>query len=76
MNSLELKLARMRAGYTQEQAANALGIVLMSYANKERGRTKISLEESVVMADLFGLTATEYVKVFLDNHIFAHVLRN
>lgn len=44
-NNLELKAQRVRAGKSQADMARDLGMSTSSYASKERGDTKITVDE-------------------------------
>lgn len=59
-----LKAARERAGYSEAEAALALGIPKSAYVQREKGRVRISLEQSYKLSKLYGLTLAEFNDVF------------
>ncbi len=67
INTLELKAARVRRGLTQRDVADALETVVGNYANKENGRTSMSVEEANHIAGLLALSDAEIVDIFFNN---------
>lgn len=51
---VNLKLARERAGITQDSAASALGISIRKLRDMERGKRTVSLNEAVMLSALYG----------------------
>ena len=60
MNAENLKKAREKAGYTQAQAAEAIGVSDGTYKNYEQGKREPNGEKMVTIANLFGVT-TDYL---------------
>lgn len=52
---MELKLQRVKNGYTQKDMGKLLEISPSTYNKKENGETKISIEEFANIIDIFGL---------------------
>lgn len=53
---LTLEAARINAGYTQAQAANALGLKSITLAGWEKDSTRLSYIEAHRLAKLYGIT--------------------
>lgn len=53
---LTLEAARINAGYTQAQAANALGLKSTTLAGWEKDSTRLSYIEAHRLAKLYGIT--------------------
>lgn len=60
MNIINLRQARKSAGLTQQQAADAIGVVQSAYKNYEQGNREPKGDILVKLADLFGVT-TDYL---------------
>lgn len=60
MNVDNLKKAREKAGYTQLQTAEKLGISDGTYKNYEQGKREPNGDKIVALADLFNVT-TDYL---------------
>lgn len=58
---LYLKAARVNAGLTQKQAAEALGISKSTLLNYEMYRTKPDIELSKKIADLYGMAVDNLI---------------
>ena len=69
MNTLELKIARIRRGMKGRQVAEALGLTIGGYQHKETGRAGVSLAEAFTLTKLFQLTLTEFVNIFFDGEL-------
>lgn len=69
MNSLELKIARMRANKSQDDLADAIGKSRISYSKKECGKVKFSDEERFALKDALDLTWEECNNIFFDNDL-------
>lgn len=54
-----LKEMRIRAGVTQKQAAEALGVTVQSISGYERGKREINFFDAIKLADLYGCTLDE-----------------
>ena len=52
---ISLRAARVNAGYTLQQAADLLGIHIMSIFNYEHGKTAPSVYVAQNLANLYGL---------------------
>ncbi len=59
----KLRLAREKAGLTQSEMGQKLGLTLAGYRQKEVGDRKISVGEANKMAKILGTTLDE---IFLD----------
>ena len=60
MNIENLKNARKKAGLTQAQAAEAIGVNDGTYKNYEQGKREPNGDKMVAIANLFGVT-TDYL---------------
>ena len=60
MNTENLKTARKKAGLTQQQVADAIGVVQSAYKNYEQGNREPKGGVMVKLADLLGVT-TDYL---------------
>lgn len=58
---IQLKAARVNAGYTQAEAAKALGISKGTLLNYEKYRTKPDIELSKQIAQLYKTTVDEII---------------
>ena len=54
--SLNIKSARAKAGYTQQQSADLIGISPLHYGRLERGDRRTSLEQIEKIAVIFGVS--------------------
>lgn len=54
-----IALMRERAGFNQQQVADALGIKKARYGDWERETTILNLRDAIRLADLFGCTIDE-----------------
>lgn len=52
---ITLRAARVNAGYTLQQAADALGIHIMSVFGYEHGKTAPSIHVAQKLANLYGV---------------------
>ena len=59
--AITLKAARVNAGLTQKEAANALGISKGTLASYEMYRTKPDIEKSKRIAALYNLTVDDII---------------
>lgn len=55
----KLRLAREKAGLTQSEMGQKLGLTLAGYRQKEVGDRKISVEEANKIAKILGTTLDE-----------------
>lgn len=69
MNGLELKLARMRSGFSQKEVADELGKKLDSYSKKERGEVNFFSDEILKLTLMFDLTPEQFNLIFFDNKL-------
>ena len=69
MKSMELKIARMRKKFSQQDMADAISKSLVSYSKKERGEVKFSPDEIVILSDKLGLTMEQTNDIFFDNNL-------
>lgn len=58
-----MKSARVRAGYTQTTAANALGVTKTTLCNWERDPGKLKMEKFLLLAQLYGVNVTYFFGV-------------
>ena len=56
-----IKALRDQKGYSQQEAAELLGIAQNSVSNVERGSTKLSLELAVIIAEAFEVSVDALV---------------
>ncbi len=59
---IRLKLARQRAGYTQQQAAEALKISRQTMSNWENNKTYPELSHVISMSDMYNLSLDELLR--------------
>ena len=60
MNIEHLKTARKKSGLTQQEVANAIGVVQSAYKNYEQGNREPKGDTVVMLANLFHVT-TDYL---------------
>ena len=60
MNTENLRTARKKIGMTQQEVANAIGVVQSAYKNYEQGNREPKGDTIVKLADLFHVT-TDYL---------------
>lgn len=60
---MKLKVWRVRAEMTQEEAAGRLGISQVSYSNIEAGRIRVSLKNLLKLFELFDVPESERAAV-------------
>lgn len=66
VNTVELKVAMMRRGLTQEKAAEALGIRQGTLSGKINNKHKFKVSEIAKLRDLLGLSPDEMNDIFFD----------
>ena len=66
MKPLELKAARVRLGYSQQDIADLLEISIHSYHKKERGEVKFSDTEKIQVAKILGFTLEQLNYILYD----------
>lgn len=59
-----LKEARLRSGYSEEEAAEALGIKPSAYRSREKGSVRISLDQCYTLSKLYRLSLQEFNDIF------------
>lgn len=57
-----LKIYRMKAGMTQEDVAEKLGVSRQSVAKWERGESLPDIESCMTLADMFGITVDTLIR--------------
>jgi transcriptional regulator with XRE-family HTH domain len=68
-----LRAVRAYNGYSQTQVEKLTGIKNATYAPKERGENKITIEESIKLAKLYKMTLYEYNEIFLGGELTANI---
>ena len=53
---MKIKEYRIVKGYTQREIAELLGIKQNTYSDKERGKTKFTIDEVKFIKELFNVT--------------------
>ena len=53
---MKVKEYRVMKGYTQTEIANLLGIKQNTYSDKERGKTKFTIDEIKLIKELLEVT--------------------
>ena len=56
---LVLKQVRERAGMTQQQVADAIGIKIATYRTWEQGGVKLTLENAFIISEVLGCTPND-----------------
>ena len=56
---VKVKEYRVMKGYTQTEIANLLGIKQNTYSDKERGKTKFTIDEIKLIKELLNVTYDE-----------------
>ena len=56
---MKIKEYRMIKGYTQREIAELLGIKQNTYSDKERGKTKFTIDEIKLIKELLNVTYDE-----------------
>ncbi|MEZ3438053.1 MAG: helix-turn-helix transcriptional regulator [Oscillospiraceae bacterium] len=74
MKSLELKAARVRRGYTQIDAAKALGISVTAYCDKEKGKREFDDSQKLLLIGFLGLSLQETNDIFYDGELPSGVI--
>lgn len=59
MGAYRLKICRNKAGMTQEQVANYLGIKRPAYVHIETGRNELSTQHLLKLSELYGCSTDE-----------------
>lgn len=55
-----MKSARVKAGYTQTTAANALGVTKTTLCNWEKNPAKLKFEKFIRLAQLYGVNVSYF----------------
>lgn len=66
MMAITPKAARINAGLSRKQCADALNIALSTYINKERGLTDFSKPEATAFSKIVNLPENEIDFLWLD----------
>lgn len=61
--ALRLRAFRDAAGYTQQEVADSVGVVVMTYIRWERGDTEPSYTELCKLAAVFAKTLNDFAPV-------------
>ena len=69
MKPLEIKGARVRLGYTQQDVADRLGLSLSSYKGREDGKTKFTIEEVPKLAEILELSMGQINDFLFDGEL-------
>lgn len=59
---MNLKGYRANKNLSQKDCGNAIGTTREGYRVKEAGKSKFSLEQAVILSNLFGITLEEFYK--------------
>ena len=65
----KIKAKRYLLGISQKDAAEKLGITEQAYSNKERGISKFSDDEKLMMKKMFGLDLAEWSDLFYEGKL-------
>lgn len=68
---INLRVARQRAGFTQQEAADMLGYSLDGYAKKERGNRKMSSDFIKKAAEAFGCDPADILREVSESEVRA-----
>lgn len=74
MKSLELKGTRVKRGYTQVDAAKALGISVTAYCDRETGKREFDDSQKLLLIGLLGLSLQEANDIFFDGKLPSGVI--
>lgn len=66
VKTVELKVAMLRSGLTQEKAAEALGICQGTLSGKINNKHEFKVSEIVKLRDLLGLSPEQMNDIFLE----------
>lgn len=69
MNTLELKSARIRKGYTQEDMGKLLNLSNVSYGFKERGKIQFNLDEFLIIVKELELDLNNINTIFFNQEL-------
>ena len=69
MKPLEIKGARTRLGYTQQQMAEWLDMSVHSYRKKESGHIKFTESEKFALGKILGLTLEQLNDYLFDSQL-------
>lgn len=65
---MTLKDLRMSAGKTVKESAAALNVTVRAVFNYEYGLRRISLEQVLILAELYDATEREVIEAALNSH--------
>lgn len=69
MKPLEIKGARTRLGYTQQEVADRLGMKFHSYQKKESGKIKFTEDEKIEVAKVLQLDFEQLDSFLFDGQL-------
>lgn len=69
MKPNEIKAARVRLGFTQEEMAEELNITVPSYRNRERGRVPFSDSEKISLMIKLQLSYQQFNDFLFDGQL-------
>lgn len=69
MNLIELRVERIRSGFSQKQMADRLEMAEASYNRKETGLREFSCGEIKKVAKVLDLTLQRVNEIFFDNEL-------
>lgn len=69
MNQTELKVARIRRGVKAQELADALDRTIGSYINRENGRARVTLSDTLIITQTLNLSLEEFVVIFFDGDL-------
>lgn len=67
--NLELKSERVRRGFKQEDLAKKIGLSLVTYARKEKGTRKFTIDEVKKIAIVLNLDLVRLNEIFFNNEL-------
>lgn len=73
---LEIKGARTRLGYTQQQIADLLDMSVHSYQKKESGHIKFTESEKFALAKILGLSLEQLNDFLFDSQMDIFLPKN
>ena len=69
MNPVELKLARIRRRRSVRSMSRLVGVSDSAWNSRERGETKVSIQESAIISNDLELTEKEFIDIFYDGKL-------
>ena len=74
MVPIEIKLARMRLGLTQQNMAEELGISVVTYSKKETGKVRFTDREKILVARKLNQNLGQFNEYFYNGELTAGVI--